>query len=216
MPNAIDLSGRKFGRLLVLLQNGKNKQRAIEWLCLCKCGKQAVVRTDLLTSAHTQSCGCLGAERRNAAAVKALTKHGQSHTRTHNAWVSMRQRCENPNNDRYADYGGRGIYVCPRWQSFENFLADMGQCPPRMSLDRHPDNNGNYDPINCRWATNKQQCNNTRRNIVIEQVHDLLARPLDPDLLYIVIIFGPGDRSDQLGREPRSQGQLRHACQPFA
>jgi hypothetical protein len=154
-----------FGRLLVLASNGKNKQGAVVWLCQCKCGKHTNVRTALLTSGHTQSCGCLGVENRLAAVLKALTKHGRSKTRTHNVWGKMRQRCENPRDKSYPRYGGRGIKVCKRWQSFENFLADMGEPPsPVYSIDRI-NNDGHYEPGNCRWATNKQQCNNTRFNV---------------------------------------------------
>lgn len=91
----------------------------------------------------------------------------KSYTPEYAAWKRMRQRCTNPANKRYSDWGGRGIKVCDRWQSFENFLTDMGPRPPGTSLDRWPDNDGNYEPGNCRWATPAEQVKNRRNTIVV-------------------------------------------------
>lgn len=104
--------------------------------------------------------------------VKGPASHGHSinkrHTKTYSAWHSMRDRCELPNNPQYCNYGGRGIRVCERWRKFENFLADMGESPSlKHSIDRFPDNNGNYEPGNCRWATKKEQANNKRTNVFV-------------------------------------------------
>jgi hypothetical protein len=94
--------------------------------------------------------------------------HGQSYTKEYGIWKAMRDRCRNPNNTWYAEYGGRGVKVCERWESFENFLSDMGRRPSkRHSIDRYPDKNGDYEPGNCRWATPLEQNNNLRSNVLL-------------------------------------------------
>lgn len=158
------ITGKRFGRLVVRAEDKVRKPR--HWLCVCDCGRQHTVRESALKNGHTQSCGCLGAERRLKAATEAKIKHGKSKSDIYSVWASMIQRCRDPNNKRWSSYGGRGISVCDRWLRFENFLADMGERPKGLTLDR-VDVNGDYEPSNCRWATDKQQANNTRYNVRI-------------------------------------------------
>jgi hypothetical protein len=155
MPlHAFDLVGQRFGRLTVIEQAPRvaPTNRISRWFCRCDCGGSAVVQRNNLITARTVSCGCHNEARR--------TTHGMTRTRTYRSWVTMWQRCTNPNDPRADRYLGRGIEVCERWQSFENFLADMGERPPGTTIDRFPDNNGNYEPGNCRWATPAAQTRN--------------------------------------------------------
>jgi hypothetical protein len=158
-----DLTGQRFGQL-VAIEYIKSSKRS-KWLCVCDCGKETNVITDNLTRGHTTSCGCI----RPKALLKAVTKHEMCHTKVYHAWNAMRSRCINENNSKYPIYGGRGIKVCDRWvDSFENFYEDMGEPPtPKHSIDRI-DVNGNYEPSNCKWSTQKEQCNNQRRCRKIE------------------------------------------------
>lgn len=152
-----NITGMLFGKLTVIKESYKDKNYNYYWLCVCSCGNQAVVRKSSLISGHTTSCGCN---------VTYNRKHMQSHSSEYKAWNQMIQRCTNPKNKHYKDYGGRGIMVCDRWlYNALNFLEDMGDKPtPNHSLDRI-NNDGNYDPSNCKWSTPKEQANNTRRYI---------------------------------------------------
>lgn len=164
MPAHIDLTGQKFGRLIVAKRMDNDKHKNSRWLCRCKCGKNKVVLGCNLKNGRTKSCGCLFKEGNNK-------KHGHSTTikisKIYRAWDHMVSRCTNPNNIGYHNYGDRGIRVCERWMKFENFLEDMGEPPTQEhSIDRI-NNDGNYCKENCRWATNKQQSRNTSRNHLI-------------------------------------------------
>jgi len=164
----LDLTAQKFGRLIAVSRAETKEGKPTKWLCLCKCGNKKVVETRALRSGATVSCGCYNKE----VNLKKNTKHGYAKRcqigPEYKAWAAMKQRCYNQNNQYWTDYGGRGIKVCKRWlNSFENFFNDMGKRPSeKHSIDRI-DNNKNYSPANCHWATAKQQCNNTRKNIFI-------------------------------------------------
>ena len=157
-----DLTGQRFGRLLVLNRYDRTKNFKYRWICQCDCGNVVVVLGPSMISRRQVSCGC----HKNEAARERCTKHGATSgnawSREYRAWHHMKQRCYNPQCKDYHNYGGRGISVCESWvNSFENFLSDMGQCPDGLTLDRK-DSNGNYEPGNCRWATWTEQARNKR------------------------------------------------------
>ncbi|GDY37246.1 hypothetical protein [Acidovorax sp. NB1] len=167
----LDIAGQRFGRLLVMARDGKSPNGNARWLCACDCGASTVRASASLRSGVALSCGCLRKERVANANVERLYRHGETvggkDTHTYRVWRAMVARCTNPKNDAFQWYGGRGISVCDRWMVFDHFLADMGAAPDGMSIDR-TNNNGDYEPNNCRWATKLEQANNTRANVFLE------------------------------------------------
>lgn len=159
----INLAGQRFGRLVArshaYSNNGFNY-----WACECDCGNSKITRQDSLQKGMTKSCGCLVKEQ----AKKHSTKHGQSGTRLYLIWNGMRQRCENPRDTTFHNYGGRGISVCNEWLNFNSFFmwAIANGYKDDLSIDRK-DNNGNYEPGNCRWITLREQQRNKRTNRLI-------------------------------------------------
>jgi hypothetical protein len=168
MPKYIDITGRRFGQLIVLHFAGRQSRPGYQtvWLCRCDCGIEKTILGANLRHGRSNSCG----------------KHKNAHNRTHNesnqnrtpeyaSWIAMRDRCRNPNNKAFKWYGGRGIKVCERWDKFENFISDVGRKPsPKHSLDRI-NTNGPYSPENCKWSTQSEQVIN-RRKIALETLTD--------------------------------------------
>lgn len=149
-------SGKRFGRLLLKERVENTSTGHARYAYVCDCGSLGVANIRDIQSGRTQSCGCLHREK--------ITSHNKARSPTYNVWSTMQQRCGNPNATGYSYYGGRGISVCERWKTFENFLADMGEQPARrMSIDRI-DVNGNYEPGNCRWLSMTKQQLNRRNN----------------------------------------------------
>lgn len=161
MPRLRDLSGMRYGRLLIV-ERAENQGNRVMWRCICECGAEIVTRGENITSGRTQSCGCYNRERSS----QRHTKHGESKTRLHLEWRKIKHRCHNENNDRWMDYGGRGIEICPEWRdSFEAFRdwALANGYRDDLTIDRI-DVDGNYEPGNCRWITNQEQQHNRRNN----------------------------------------------------
>jgi hypothetical protein len=168
-------SGDKYNNLTVLKEvepkyDNKNSMiRMIE--CECDCGNKCIVQLSHLRHNNTKSCGCHHKKMASITMTKTLLQHGRNRKGNtkpeYVSWQSMKQRCYNTNKDNFSNYGGRGIKVCDRWKdSFINFFTDMGERLEGYTLDRI-NNDGNYEPTNCRWATHKEQMNNQRKNIQI-------------------------------------------------
>ena len=159
--NFKDLTGKRFGKLIVISRAENKKMYSVCWNCICECGKSKIIRSHDLCSGKTTSCGCIGKNSR----LKASTTHGGTHTRLYRIWNGMRSRTTNPKTSFFYCYGGRGISVCEEWKnSFELFRewALSHGYQDNLSIDRI-NNDGNYEPCNCRWATASEQQLNKRK-----------------------------------------------------
>lgn len=162
MPKKVDLINKQFGLLTVLSEHiERTNDGKVKWVCICSCGNKLITSGGNLRTGDTKSCGCMP--------NKGTTTHGLSKTVEYHIWKGLKQRCYNPKAQHYEDYGGRGITVCHNWlNSFDIFLSDMGDMPTKKhSIDRI-DNDGNYEPGNCKWSTKKEQGCNKRNNRWIE------------------------------------------------
>lgn len=211
----INLCGQRFGRLTVLEYAGSSKNRHSRFLCRCECGNEKIIVGDSLIRGKTLSCGCL--HRENIS--KMMTVHGatRDNPRLYSAWINMKDRCNNPANKYYADYGGRGITVCGEWEnnvvSFVEWALLNGY-DEKLTLDR-VDNNGNYCPENCKWSTPKEQSRNTRRNLNITikgetRIAAEWAKILGINAATLAARYHKGERGDVLIRPSSKKERKKH------
>ena len=168
MARHIDLTGQRFGRL-VIIERGENWHNSTQarWRYRCDCGSYGIASRASLRLGTSRSCGCLREEHR----LQSIITHGQTvgnkRSPTYRSWRGMIERCTKEWHHKYHLYGAIGVRVCERWMDFANFLADMGERPAGLTIDRFPDKSGNYEPGNCRWATIDQQNNNRKNNLMV-------------------------------------------------
>lgn len=180
MVRLIDPIGKKFGRLTV------EQEIKSCWICRCDCGNKTTLKRSVVKSGNTKSCGCLHRERAgnmNRTHGKANSRITGYASRAYGVWQAMRDRCYNSNRADYHRYGGRGISVCKRWQQFENFLSDMGEPPPGLTLERLNNDKG-YSPSNCKWATRQEQAVNRERSVTVMYSGKLML------MVHVAIMLG--------------------------
>lgn len=183
-----DLTGQRFGRLLVLERDGSDKQKNATWKCLCDCGNQVVKTGIYLRNGDTRSCGCLQKE----TVSNLMSTHKKSKTRLYRVWAGIKTRCCNSNSDNYKYYGGNGITICDEWKnSFEAFSKwaikngyDENAPAQECTIDRIDSSKG-YSPENCRWANHKEQCNNQTSNKMLTYNGDVHTMSEWADILGI-------------------------------
>ena len=170
MPRHIDLTGKRFGRLVALEKVGNHKtSKCAMWRCKCDCGKEKITNSQCLREGKTLSCGCLYTER----TFENVRTHGMHKTSTYQIWAGLIQRCTNPKRKEWKNYGGRGIRVCKRWLKFENFLEDMGIRPEECEIDRI-ENDGDYFMLNCHWVTKIKNLRSSRHTkLNVSKVKDI-------------------------------------------
>lgn len=186
MGKFVDMTGWKMwehgvpnSKLIVIKRIENYKRKGAYWICRCNCGnsKDIIVSTHDLNIGHTISCGCLKKERCKKMAKTAGLKHGDSYVRLYSIWSGMKNRCYNPTNIKYKNYGGRGIKICEEWKndyiSFKNWAINNGYAE-NLTIERK-DVNGDYCPENCYWATLEEQANNTTRNRIITYKNETLT-----------------------------------------
>lgn len=170
MPAHKDMSGLVLHGCTILAVSHKDHRSEHFYRCRCHCGKEFTVSGDKLKRGHTKSCGC----------ISDGLKHGLVGTSEYGIWAAMKRRCMNKNSAAYKDYGGRGVVVCERWMHFQNFYADMGMRPSvKHSIDRI-NNDGNYEPNNCRWTTMDVQARNRRKRKTSRPCSDLSSSQSGP------------------------------------
>jgi hypothetical protein len=203
-----DLTGKRFGKLTVISFDREKTKRKAYWICKCECGNIKSVRSDSLQENKVLSCGCIKKEQ-DRINLTANHSHKMSKTRIYREWQGMKTRCYNKNNKRYNNYGGRGITVCDEWMNnFDNFFKWSldNNYSDDLTIDRK-NNDGNYEPSNCRWVNNKIQCNNRNSNIVIEHNDEKLTltelsekKGLSIRMMHARYVRG--DRGKRLLRDP--------------
>ncbi len=171
MGKKLCLVGQKFKRLTVIRESGRTKAGKTKFMCICDCGKEVEVVGSGLVGGNSGSCGCLQKENSAAGRIAAVVTHGLSGHPIYRVWIDIRRRCYDPRDTTYHNYGARGIGMCPEWK--DDFKPFYDWCMANgweqgLEVDRYPDNNGDYEPTNCRITTRKKNCNNKRMNVHAE------------------------------------------------